>query len=300
MYKRQELNNALQGATDRDDDTEALLNQVEDELKRRDPNQIDGWDSLNLRDMKTRLKEYGHDMSEDDIVDQMALAGNELPRIWQHSSAYNQAYEDWLTGHAATYAGEQDVDAAHAANVGRSGRDYIDEQLGKPLHSVTNAMHANSLPEEGKQLLRNIGFIPSEANFRRHLRGEQPIPYGEDSAREIATMGGTAKRRTRVQKAMDDADKEAMRGMTPTERREYKAQKARERGDRARAEIAAAQKQRKEERAAQEQAQAPAAETRTERPAATDKRTVTTEDGREIDMSAILSLIHISEPTRRS
>lgn len=343
-----ELRDALSSVPDRDADTEQLLEQVQEELRYRDPAEIDGWADKNLREMTNLGKKYGHHMSEQEIVDRMALAGNERERAWNHSTAYQDKYEEWLTGIASNYATYHAGAGGHEDQFDGNGRTYIESRLGvNSLADVTNAMHAAKLRGEGKDFLNTLGFIPTEANFRRHLRGEALKPYSEDSLKDVTHMGGTAKRRTKAEMNLARALNDATADMTPTEKRQYMAERKRRAAERAAEESRAAEARRAENKQRTDNAlkqlgdgwsddlgaiqldgtntrihtnedgtftvkdrdtkgkgrtydtleKAAAAARRknkqatnkpadnTEQPA--EKRTVTTEDGREIDMSAI-------------
>ena len=341
------LHESLMNVPDRDADTEALLQQVSDERKYRDPSKIDGWVDKSLREMTARTKKYGHDLSEQDIVDLMALAGNERERAWKHSTAYQEKYDEWLTGIAADYARNHAGAGAYMDQFDGDGSGYISDLLGTQLATVTNAMHAAKLRGEGKIFLNQLGFIPTEANFRRHLRGEALNPYSEDSLKEVTHMGGTANRRTKTEMNRARALEAATAGMTPAEKKQYLADMKQRDAQRAAEQSRAAEARRAENKQRVNNAlnqlgdgwsddlgairldgtkthiranddgtftvkdrdskgkgrtydtleKAAAAARRKNKqdtpkqadttPATTEKRTVTTEDGREIDMSTI-------------
>ena len=286
-----ELHDALAAVDDPDEDTARLVEQTRDELWFRDPSEIDGWAGESIREMKNRVRKYGHDLTESEVIDRMAMAGNDRERVMNESGAFHEAYNDWLRGVLAEYA----RDWTHKGVVDEDPETFLSNLMynnkndGKNITTekmLSNAMYARRASGEARRLFASLGYLPSRKNFMRTIRGETPPEYSEGRLREITTRGGKSDRRSRAKILMDQeiseaADAKNLRG-------------------RARAQFIKEEKQRrnaqqlKNLREQDEQRRADKAKAEAENTAANatdttnaDKSTVTTDDGREIDMDTI-------------
>lgn len=275
-----DLRDALDSVQDRDADTEKLLAQVQDELRYRHPDELDGWADENIRDMTNLVKKYGHDLTEAQIIDRMAMAGNDRERVMRESVAFQEAYGDWLRDIMAEYA----KGWTHEGVVGKDPEGFLRNLMynnkndGKNITAeqmLSNPMYARRASGEARELFSSLGFLPSRANFMRTLQGRAPKDYSEDRLREITTQGGKSDRRSKTRILLDDeisaaADARGLRG-----RARSKFMKE-ERQRRAQQNIENLRAQDEERRRNQ------AADTTRATPNA-----VTTEDGREIDIDTI-------------
>lgn len=202
---------------------------------------------MNIRDAMKLAKQYDQFTTKDELVDRMAMQGNERPAVYKESGAYQTAYNNWLTDLAVKYnneLGDKGFDMS-----GYDGYSYFqdlasdarghDKRAGRSLDQlISNNLNANALSPEARTAFQNIGFLPNEKNFRRHLRGEQLNPYTEDSVKETTSMGGKTKRRTRAQIEQERQWKAVTAGMTRKEAKEYRAKMNRERFEREKADAA--------------------------------------------------------------
>lgn len=280
-----ELRDALDSVQDRDADTEQLLEQVQDELRYRHPDELDGWADLSIRDMTNLVKKYGHDLTETQIIDRMAMNGNDRERVMRESVAFQEAYGDWLRDIMAEYA------------KGWTHKGVVDEDPETFLHDLmysnkndgtnitaeqmlSNPMYARRASGEARRLFASLGFLPSRANFMRTLQGRAPKDYSEDRLSEITRKGGNATRRSKTRILLDDeisaaADARGLRGRARSQfMKEERQRRAQQNVENLRAQD--------EERRRNQAADKPADDT-----AQATTNTVTTEDGREIDMSTI-------------
>lgn len=280
-----ELRDALDSVQDRDADTEQLLEQVQDELRYRHPDELDGWADLSIRDMTNLVKKYGHDLTETQIIDRMAMNGNDRERVMRESVAFQEAYGDWLRDIMAEYA------------KGWTHKGVVDEDPETFLHDLmysnkndgtnitaeqmlSNPMYARRASGEARRLFASLGFLPSRANFMRTLQGRAPKDYSEDRLSEITRKGGNATRRSKTRILLDDeisaaADARGLRGRARSQfMKEERQRRAQQNVENLRAQD--------EERRRNQAADKPA-----DNPAQATANTVTTEDGREIDMSTI-------------
>ena len=280
-----ELRDALDSVQDRDADTEQLLEQVQDELRYRHPDELDGWADLSIRDMTNLVKKYGHDLTETQIIDRMAMNGNDRERVMRESVAFQEAYGDWLRDIMAEYA------------KGWTHKGVVDEDPETFLHDLmysnkndgtnitaeqmlSNPMYARRASGEARRLFASLGFLPSRANFMRTLQGRAPKEYSEDRLSEITRKGGNATRRSKTRILLDDeisaaADARGLRGRARSQfMKEERQRRAQQNVENLRAQD--------EERRRNQAADKPA-----DNPAQATTNTVTTEDGREIDMSTI-------------
>lgn len=286
-----DLRDALDSVQDRDADTDQLLEQVQDELRYRHPDELDGWADLSIRDMTNLVKKYGHDLTETQIIDRMAMAGNDRERVMRESGAFQEAYGDWLRGIMSEYAkgwthkGVVDEDPETFLhdlmyNNKNDGTNITAEQM------LSNPMYARRASGEARRLFASLGFLPSRANFMRTLQGRAPKDYSEDRLSEITRKGGNATRRSKTRILLDDEISAAAdaRGLRGRARSQFMKEERQRRAQQNVENLRAQDEERRRNQAADKPADntAQAADT----PQAT-ANTVTTEDGREIDMSTI-------------